>query len=734
MMFRTLTVAVSAAALPSYATAQVIATETRPLTGKRNDAGAASAADDRNAPTELGAERLTGRPDREIILEDKAEITRGGMTLNADKATYDIVEDRVEADGDVRLRRQGDVYTGDSLKLKLDTGEGYVTDPTYRLQNYNAQGSAKRIDFLARDQASVAEGTYSTCEGPDPDWYLKSSRLDLDSGSDIGTARSAVVYFKGVPILGSPFMSFPLSDARKSGVLPPTIGTTNKGGVEVMVPYYFNIAPNRDLTLYPRIISERGVQLGARGRYLGETYSGETKVEFLPGDRLTDTNRWSITSLHNQTLAPGLSFSSNINAASDNDYPNDFSNTLTTATNRVLTRDVGLNYGFGIWNANLRASNYQVLQDPLTNITKPYSRLPQLTITGGQQDIAGGFDWTTGIEMTRFGSSTLVEGDRVVVNPRLSYPIIAPGYFVTPSVSLNAASYNLKNQAPGVASSMSRVLPTVSVDSGLVFERDATFLGNPSTQTLEPRLFYVNTPYKNQSDVPLFDSAVADFNFAQLFSENRYSGNDRVSDANQLTAALVSRFIEESGQERMRLAVAQRFYFNDQRVISDTLNSASSDGRSDILLAASGQISSTLTIDSNLQYSQTSRTTSRTNYGVRWQPEPKKVLNLQYRRDEPADLELVDVSAQWPISRRFYGVGRINYSMIDSKVSEGVLGVEYQADCWVFRVVAQRKPTGTGVATSAFFFQLELNGLSKLGSNPLEVLRLNVPGYQPVNK
>jgi LPS-assembly protein len=718
-VFRTLTVAVSAAALPTLAAAQTNPAPPRP--------------DERDAPTTLGAERMTGRPDREIILERNAEVTRGSTSLNADKATYDIIEDEVEATGTVRIKRFGDRYTGEELKLKLDTGQGYIINPTYKLENNNAQGRADRIDFLAQDQAVVEQGTYSTCEGPDPDWYLKSSKLSLDSGRDIGTASTAIVYFKGVPILGSPYMSFPLSDARKSGMLPPTVGTTNKGGLEVMVPYYFNIAPNRDLTVYPRLISRRGLQLGAKARYLGETYSGETNIEGMVNDRVTGTNRYAISSTHLQSLTPSLTFSSNINAASDDNYPNDFSNTITTASQRLLSRDVGLNYGGSFWNAALRATNYQVLQDPAAPIVRPYGRLPQLTYLAGRQDV-NGFDWSAGADMTRFWHPDLVRGDRLVVNPRLSYPILNPGYFVTPSVSVHATTYSLQNETPGARSSFSRVLPTLSVDSGLIFERETGFLGRPATQTLEPRLFYVYTPFKDQSAFPNFDSALADFNFAQLFSENRFAGNDRISDANQLTAALVSRFIEESGEERMRLALAQRYYFNDQRVVANTLGASSVDARSDILLAAAGQVSSTLSVEASIQYSQTVRSTSRTNYGVRWQPAPKKVLNLQYRRDQPAALELVDVSGQWPIAERWYGVGRINYSIRDKKVSEGVLGFEYKADCWVFRAVAQRRPTGTGVATSAFFFQLELNGLSRIGSNPLEVLRTNVPGYQVINQ
>ncbi|HEV7618168.1 MAG TPA: LPS-assembly protein LptD [Burkholderiaceae bacterium] len=739
---RVLTVVVVAVSLPMHVSAQ---TTVKPVKQIRKD--------DKEAPTTVGAEQMSGRPDREIILERDVEITRGETTINADKAIYNVVEEEAEASGGVRIKHFGDRYTGDEAKLKLDTGQGYVTNPTYRLQLNNAQGQAERIDFEAQDRATVTEGTYSTCEGPDPDWYLRSSTLTLDTGKDIGTASKAIVYFKGVPILGTPQMSFPLSDARKSGVLPPTIGTTNRGGLEILVPYYFNIAPNRDLTVYPKIIAQRGVQLGAKARYLGETYSGETRIEDMPNDRLTGTSRYAISSTHTQTFAPGLTFASNLNAASDNNYPNDFPSTITTASQRLLLRDMNLSYAGSYWNAALRGSNYQVLQDPAAPIISPYDRLPQLTLQAGRQNVEG-FDWSVNSELTRFWLSDpnvpdptidptkpRPRGDRVMVNPRISYPMLHPGYFVTPSLSLNATNYSLADQAAGSPSTFTRVLPTFSVDSGLTFERDASFFGRTATQTLEPRLFYVYTPFRDQSLLPIFDTALADFNFTQIFSENRFSGYDRISDANQLTAALVSRFIETSGVERMRFALAQRYYFSPPRVTGTTLGvtgttlaTIPNETRSDLLLAASGQVSSTLNVDANTQYSQSLRRSTRANYGVRWQPAPKRVLNLQYVRDLPNSLEQVDASGQWPIAQRWYGVARVNYSLRDQKIAESLLGMEYKADCWVFRFVGQRTPTATGVATSAFFVQLELNGLSRLGSNPLAVLRSNVPGYQLINQ
>lgn len=716
-LLRVLTVVVTAASVPMLAAAQTAAKGAK--------------IEDPEAPAKLRSEHMTGSPDREITLERDVEITRGATIVNADKATYSIVEDQVDAVGHVRMQRFGDRYSGAALKLKLDVGQGFVSAPSYKLGRNNAQGSAKWIEFESDDRATVTEGTYSTCEGPDPDWYLKSETLRLDRDRDIGTSSNTIVYFKGVPIMGAPAMSFPLSDARKSGILPPTLGTTSNGGVELMVPYYFNIAPNRDLTLYPSLIAKRGLQFGADGRYLDQAYSGETRLEGLFNDQQTKTNRYSVSSTHAQTLAPGLSMAWNLNAASDDDYPNDFARSITTtAQSRLLLRDLNVNYAGSFWNTAVRTSNYQVLQDPAAPIARPYDRLPQLSLQAGRLDVMG-FDWGFDSELTRFWHPDLLRGERLVLNPKIAYPLIRPGYFVTPKFSFDLTRYHLANQPDGTPTDLTRSLPTFSVDSGLIFERDAGFFGQPMTQTLEPRLFYVRTPYRDQSQFPNFDTAEADLSFSQLFSENRFIGHDRISDANQLTVALASRYIEPSGAERMRFALGQRFYFSQPQV---TLNAVSDQSRSDLLLSASGKLSSALSVDANLEYSQNQHATNRANYGVRWQPAPKKVLNLTYRRDLLNSLEQLDVSGQWPIDKRWYAVGRINYSLPNSQIVEGLLGIEYKADCWVFRAVGQRTPTATDKATSSIFFQLELNGLTRLGSNPLDALRASIPGYQMINR
>ena len=729
-----------------YALGALVAATAGPLHGqnvpKRNKV------DDPNAPVTVRAEEITGRPDRVLNLARDAELIKGQTRMTADTACYKVVEDQVSASGNVNMWRFGDRYKGDALQLNLDSGKGWLLRPEYKMELNNAQGKASRIDFLNEDVVLVSGGTYSTCEGPNPDWYLLADTLRLDSGRDVGSAGKTIVYFKGVPIIGTPAMSFSLSGARRSGWLPPSIGFGSKGSGEVMVPYYVNIAPNRDLTLYPRMIFRRGLQLGGTARYIGETdagpYSGETRAEVLIHDKVTNTDRWLIHSRHAQAVAPGWSYGWFVHAVSDNDYPSDFSKSISNSAERQLLRELRTDYQSRYWSLAARVQNYQVLQDPAAaadprlTVARPYDRLPQINFHTGRDDVGGGFDWALDAELTRFSHPTLVQGSRAVAVPQLSYPLVRPGYFITPKVMLHASRYDIDTTlttpanllAP--ANTQTRVLPTFSLDSGMVFERASQLFGHAVTQTLEPRLFYVHTPYRNQSTLPNFDSAEASFNFAQIFTENRFIGADRVADANQVTAALVSRYLESNGAERLRLALGQRFYFSEQRVQlipTAKLNQS----RSDVLLAASGRIAEDWHFDSAIQYNASNRSVFSSNYGVQWQPGAKKVVNAEYRyvRDS---FKNVDLSSQWPLSLRWFGVGRLSYSLRDRKVLESLIGLEYKADCWVFRMGAQRFVTTARTTSTPVFFQLELNGLSKLGlGNPLESFYKNIPGYARLN-
>jgi len=731
-----LTALAAASALPSHAQT-VPAGQQKP--GPR--------VEDPNAPVTIQAEEISGRPERELILKRDVEIVRDKMRVTADAACYRNVEAEIEANNNVRIWRFGDYYTADEFKLNTETGVGYMLRPTYKLELNNAQGKAQRIDFVNQEEAVVVDGTYSTCEGPNPDWYLRSSTLNLDTARDLGTAGGTIVYFKDVPIIGTPALSFSLSGARRSGWLPPVPGFSSRGAAELTVPYYFNIAPNRDLTLYPRYISRRGLQLGAVGRYIGETdegnyYEGRTFIEYLPHDRKTDSDRWQVTSTHSQALTKEWSYGWNVRAASDDNYPNDFSKTVASSAERQLLRELRSDYRGEYWSLTARVQKYQVLQDPdsVTDpslfVTRPYDRLPAINFHAARYDV-GGFDWQVDSELTRFWHPDLIRGNRLVVQPQVSYPIIGPSFFITPKLMMNASAYQLEDDpaTPNEhdAKSLRRAVPTFSLDSGLEFERETTLFSRSVTQTLEPRLFYVYTPYRDQTAFPNFDTAESTFNFSQIFNENRFVGSDRISDANQLTAALVSRFLEPSGAERLRLAFGQRFYFNDQRVQLDPTVKRNI-SRSDYLLAASGRISDTWAVDSAVQYNPGDSRIISSNFNVQFQPGPKKVFNAgnRYLRDS---FRNADFSTQWPLSQKWYGVSRLSYSLQDHRVLESLIGLEYNCDCWVFRMGAQRFVTTANKTSTQVFFQLELNGLSKFGiGNPLEVLKNSIPGYQRLNE
>jgi LPS-assembly protein len=713
---------------------------------RAQETDAKSAEQSRTGPLQMQAEQMKGRPDRELNLTNDVQVRRGDMQIESDRMHYDIVEDKIDAEGNVEIERAGDHYRGTELHLKMDTGAGYMNSPVYKLIRKNAQGKAKRIDFESQDAVTIYDGIFTTCDGPDPDWYLKSSKLSLDNARETGAASNAVLVFKGVPIVGTPHISFPMSEQRASGFLAPTVATSTNGGLEIITPYYLDIAPNRDLTLFPHYIARRGMQLGAEGRYLGESYKGETRGEIINDESRNGEQRYALRSVHQQELESGIILNSNLNFASDNDYPRDFpiGRTLsrTPGSRRLLLRDLQMSYQGEGWNGAIRASEYQVLQDPniAAKITQPYARLPQITYSlYGFTD--KGFDWSVDSELTRFThlSSTVPIGDRLVVKPRIGYAWNQPSFFVRSNLTFHSVMYSLE-QADSAMKAPSIVVPTFSVDAGTVLERDASFFGSAAIQTLEPRVFYSFTPYRQQDQnlYPNFDTSEADFNFAQVFRDNRFIGNDRIGDSNQITTALISRFLEINGQERLKMALAQRFYFSDQRVtLTDTTVVASND----LLLLSSGRVSDTLRVDANFQYSQSQNEVNRISVGSFWQPKPMHLLNLQYRRDlrytganTSANFELVDMAAQWPLTNRLYGVGRLNFQLEENKISQALMGLEYKADCWIFRFVGQRIPTAAGSSNTIFYVQLEFNGLSSLGQNPMRALRSNVPGYQPLNQ
>ena len=722
----------------------------------------------------LEAQSLRGRPDQETVAEGMADFRRGGLRIRADRLSYNQPDDMALADGNVRIDQNGNRYTGTELQLRIQQFEGHFLNPTYFFIRTAGGGAAERIDFLDRERAVATGATYTSCT-PDgetgPAWELSSRRVRFDFSTNEGVAEGAVLRFLGVPILAAPVLSFPLTDARKSGWLPPSIDLDSKSGLQVSVPYYWNLAPNRDMTLTPLVSARRGAGLGTEFRYLLARHSGSVNFHLLPNDRLAQRSRYSMALLQDSLFGADARFSARVLRVSDDDYWKDFSRDPGNLTPRLLESAVSLVKPFGDWTTYARWQGWQVLQDssdPSTRIEAPYQRAPQIGARLARQS-RDGFDFGLETEANRFTNPTngvsvpRPTGVRLHAIGSIARPFVAPGWTVTPKAAFNAASYTLDQPLADGRRNASRLIPTFSLDSVWAFERDTTWFGRAVRQTLEPRLLYVNTPFRSQSGLPNFDSAAKDFNFESIFTDNVFSGVDRVSDANQLTAGVTTRVLDPlTGAESLRLGLVQRLQFREQRLTCAVIPLGETDcvpftrRFSDLLLLGSTTLVPNWTLDASVQYNTDTRRTVRSIVGARYSPGPYRTFGMTYRLatglSERLDNEQVELGWQWPVygaapgpraatgnvsgnpsgacRGSLYSVGRVNYSTRDSRITDSVLGFEYDAGCWIGRIVAERLSTGRTEATTRLLVQLELVGLSRLGSNPLQVLKDNIPGYR----
>lgn len=719
----------------------------------------------KQAPTFVFGDRISGRPDLETVIDGRAELRRRGMSVRADRIEYDQPSDTVKARGNVSIFREGNVYQGTEGQLRVDANEGYFLQPRFQLLKGGGRGQAERIDFVDPQRSVARDGRYSvwhTEPGAEDssDWAIRGEQIRMDSETDVGQAYGGRLEFFGLPILGAPYLSFPLSNERKSGWLPPGINIDNLSGLELVVPYYLNLAPNRDATLYPTLLSRRGLNLGAEFRYLEPAYRGTARLDVMPEDRLRGINRWGLQATHNGSLETGivgvgsLGIGVNLNRVSDDDYWRDFPRASGSLTQRLLANDVVLSWGRGPWNLFTRSLKWQTLQQTASVIVPPYDRLPQLNARYSRVNHSG-WDYSVEFDTTRFASQQALtlqpNAQRSYVLMQLSRPLVTAGTFLIPKLQWHAGTYSF--DAPLAAGpqagrrSSVRTLPTFSLDGGVVLEREANYFGRGFVQTLEPRAFYTYTPFKDQSSLPVYDSGINDFNFATIFNENTFNGHDRISDNNLLTLGLSSRLLDpKDGSEVLRLSYAQRLRFRDQRVtlpggVADTAR------LSDMLFGATVQWSQNWLLDSTVQFNPKIRRSQRGTLSARYTPSDYRVLSATYRLNRGVS-EQIDLGWQWPLNDlwgergktmpkgqgqgkgRWYSVGRLNFSLRDNKQVDTVLGVEYDGGSWLARAVFERLQTTTSSANKRILFQLEFVGFARVGSNPLSSLRSNVPRYQ----
>ncbi|MES2623796.1 MAG: LPS-assembly protein LptD [Pseudomonadota bacterium] len=715
--------------------------------------------------------------DGTVQVEGNLQIQQDGLTITADRGTYRREVKVATLENNIRIRQPGVLLTGTSAEVNRETGVSTLLNASYVLHETSARGSAAVIVRTDADGViTIDNGVFTRCEPGDNSWFVAGDNIVLNQQTGRGTARNVTLRVKDVPVMYLPWISFPLNDDRVSGFLAPVLGSTRDGGLDIATPYYLNLAPNYDATLTPRIQTERGVMLGAEGRYLGTNSQHLLDMQYLPNDDLYDPatrdvpgsdsppvdDRWSLNYDFYALLARGWSAGIDYAAVSDRDYFQDLGNTgLYTTTQSYLYRDARVNYRGPTWNFQALTQGYQVIDPSIAAIAEPYSSLPRLNLDGTYY-IGSHVEYGVDSEYVRFDRSlnpqrftqdqinngVMVEGERLAVTPRISLPWSNNYAFVTPTVKYKYANWNLRDQAIGTTASPDRSIFSANLDSGLIFERDLTLFDEELRQTFEPRLFYLYNQYEDQSDIPLFDTSDLTFSFNQLFRDDRFSGKDRVGDANQLTLAVSSRFYDSAGQEKARASIGQIQYFEDRRVtlfsqqgIFDRQSGSAVAGELGLQLADNWRASS------YFEWNTTTNELDVANLQFQYQSEQKQLFNIGYRYRDMSNvyspsgidrsIDQSDVSAVWPVSDTWALVGRWNYDHANKRNLETIAGVEYTNCCYTVRVIARQWIDndalfeGLDDDNTGVFIQFELKGLgSLLGGNVLGILNNGISGYR----
>ncbi|MFK8028608.1 MAG: LPS-assembly protein LptD [Gammaproteobacteria bacterium] len=675
----------------------------------------------------LSARRADLQPEGVSTLTGDVTVSYQGRVITADSARYDALTQKFDVDGNVKLNSPNLRVQGSDAEFSSLTDEGSFSQASFELLDRNGRGDAGRIEVRENNKLILRDVRYTACPQGQNDWRFVAPELQIDRDNQIGTGRNVRVEFKGVPILYTPFISFPVGDARKSGLLLPNFGTNDRSGMDIALPYYWNIAPNYDAMITPRYLSKRGAQIGVDARYLFANTEGEFEVQYLPNDDLTDSDRALGRWVHSSKFGNGVRFEVDAEDVSDGEYFEDLSGSLAGASLTHLERVVEIARDGRYVSMGIRGQAFNTLDDTILDINEPYKRLPQIWFSsqfGGPNRFSGRLRG----DITNFEREIGARGWRADLQPSLSWPINGNAYSLEPRVSLVHTEYDLKEvNFAGQAERQTRTVPIYSLDGQLFFERLVGSNGE-RRQTLEPRVRYTHIPFVDQNDIPIFDSGNPDVNLVQLFRDNRYTSVDRIGDTDQLSVGLTTRlFDDRNGRELLTATLGQALFFGQRSV---RLPGESIEGNSSNLIAEIGLgLSRSWRADLEYQWQPEDQETARAIVRLQYRPGGNKVLNLSYRFQRN-DLEQSDLSFAWPIGDNWNIVGRWNYSLDEQRTLERFAGVEYSRCCWSARLVSRRFLNNrSGGQDTALFAQIELKGLTSIGARVDAFLERGILGY-----
>ena len=661
-------------------------------------------------------------------LSDGVLVRLGDRLAGADNAEYNPVTQTLKLNGQVRYKNPTTSITSDSAELSYSTGRIYFAGAEFQLGSGSSRGTAEEIEISQNGTLSLTEVSYTTCPPGSNDWLIEAADINLDTRTGKGTAKNVALRFQGVPILYAPRFTFPIGKARLTGILAPEIGGAGRSGNEILLPWYWNIAENYEATITPRLLTDRGLQMRTEFRYLTKRNQGIAKYEYLANDRLFDDDRQYFSFKHRTLFESGWRNVVDYSHVTDENYFEDLGGSLSAASITHLNRSAVFDYYGDSWSLLGRIQDYQTIDQLIAPVDAPYRRLPQIDIRAEWPKRPLGMRYNIDGELVYFDRDVGVTGWRLNAMPQVSWGIEQPGWFVKPALALQYTQYNLENTEPGQRTTPTRTLPIGSLDIGMILERS---LGGSENriQTLEPRILYVHTPYREQSDLPVFDTIEADLNLVQLFRTNRYLGVDRVADTDQLSIGITSRiFSASSGKEVVTATIGQALYLSEQGVTLPGQPILSNDS-SDYIAELRFLLYDKFNFDIGHQWSSGSDGTTQSEARLQYRPASNMILNVAYRFRRKS-LEQTDISWSWPLSSNWNFVGRYNYSLRDDNLLERFFGLEYESCCWGLRLVSRRfLSTRDGTKDSSFGLQLVLKGMASVGTRADRLLERGILGY-----
>ena len=706
----------------------------------------------------IEADSLESILDRKLRASGSATILKGNQSITADFIEYDQISEELYAKGKIKITTPDLELKGSELEMSLAENTGSIANGSFVANinqdstskfNKELRGTASQIFLEGEDKKKLENAKITTCEAGQNEWFITSSETIIDQSSGNIKAKDAKLSLKGVPIMYSPYVDFSTNSQRRSGWLLPTAGSTGSSGLETSVPYYFNLSPTHDATLTSRYMEKRGLQFDGEFRYMGENFTGASQIQYLNKDRESDIdNRYLLNINHNHNFGNGFSGRLEYEKVknNDNNYFADMSTNIAVTSQVSLRQTAHLDYkkmgDLSDIKANLKVQEFQNLTS-----ASPYELKPSFNISYKkdwedksdqslflQSDLNFSYDqFDTGNN----AANNIATGARLASTPSISFPIETSFGFLKPKVMANLRHYDLDDAA---TSQKSLAIPTVSLDSGLYFDRSFKLSEHNFTQTLEPRVFYTYTPYEDQSMLPMFDTSLNELNSTTIFQENQFSGKDRVIDTNAITTALTTRVIDEFGYNWMLLTMAQRFYLSDRKVLDEQqFDSSSYKGdTSDFLVSAQANLTKALRLTSDYEYNFSENTTNKFTATTRFTPEPGKVLNASYRQVRNPSSGIYDVkqyllSGQWQLSSGWSALASYNYDIYERHDTESMIGAEYDAGCWSAQMMFHRLQLATTEeSTDTFFLMLEIGELGSLGqgdkSSLFETMNRTVKG------